>query len=575
MINFKTKEGQEIFWHSSAHILAMAVKRIFPNAKLTIGPAIEDGFYYDIDMPAVTDEIKQKIQNEINNIIKEDIVFLKEEIPIDDAKKKFKDNPYKIEMIEELQKKGAKKVSIYKNNNFVDLCKGPHIKSTGLIVALKLTKIAGAYWRGDSKNKMLQRIYGVSFPSLKELKQYFFQLEEAKKRDHRKIGKEMDLFSFHDEGAGFPFFHNNGMIIKNELIKFLREKLRNMNYHEIQTPIILNKKLWIKSGHWEHYKENMYFTKIDDIDYAIKPMNCPGGMLLYEEKVHSYKELPLRVGEFGIVHRHELSGVLAGLFRVRVFTQDDAHIFMMPEQIKNEVIGVIELLNKIYKKFGFEYMIELSTRPKNSMGSDELWKKATKGLKDALNAKKKDFQINEGDGAFYGPKIDFHVKDCIGRTWQCGTIQLDFSMPEKFNLEYVGNDNAKHRTVMLHRTIYGSLERFMGILIEHYAGKFPLWLAPVQVKIINVGGNSAEYARELYKTFFNKGLRIEVNIKDESVGYKIREAQKQKIPYIVVVGDNEMKAKTLTSRTRDNKIKKNIKIEEYIYNLLDEVKKRK
>jgi len=572
--NFKTKEGKEIFWHSSAHILAMAVKRLYPDAKLTIGPAVAEGFYYDIDMTPVTETIKEKIQTEINKIIKENIDFLKEDLSINDALKLFKDNPYKIEMIKELQKKGEKTVSIYKNNDFVDLCRGPHVKSTGAIVALKLTKISGAYWRGDSKNKMLQRIYGISFPSPKELKQYFFQLEEAKKRDHRKIGKEMDLFSFHDEGAGFPFFHNNGMIIKNELVKFWREEHRKMHYEEIQTPIILNKKLWLQSGHWDHYKENMYFTKIDDVDYAIKPMNCPGGMLVYNEKVHSYKELPLRVGEFGLVHRHELSGVLAGLFRVRVFTQDDAHIFMMPEQIKDEIIGVIELVDKIYKKFGFEYEIELSTRPENSMGSDEAWEVATKGLEDALKAKKIKYQINEGDGAFYGPKIDFHVKDCIGRTWQCGTIQLDFTMPEKFNLEYVDKDNTKHRPVMLHRVVYGSLERFIGILVEHYAGKFPLWLAPLQVKIINVGGNSAEYAQKLYNDFFDKGLRVEMDIRDESVGYKIRDAQKQKIPYIIVVGEDEMKANTLTSRTRDNKIIKNIKVEEFKDKLLDEIKRR-
>ncbi|MCK5040604.1 MAG: threonine--tRNA ligase [Candidatus Aenigmarchaeota archaeon] len=572
--DFKTKEGKEIFRHSSAHILAMAVKRLYPDAKLTIGPAVDEGFYYDIDMTPVTETIKEKIQTEIDKIIKENIEFVKEEISIDEAKKKFKDNPYKIEMIEDLARKKEKTVSTYKNNDFVDLCIGPHVKSTGVIVALKLTKIAGAYWRGDSKNKMLQRIYGISFPSPKEMKQYFFQMEEAKKRDHRKIGKEMDLFSFHEEGAGFPFFHNNGMIIKNELVQFWRDEHRRMYYQEIQTPIILNKNLWLQSGHWDHYKENMYFTKIDDVEYAIKPMNCPGGMLVYNEKVHSYRELPLRVGEFGLVHRHELSGVLAGLFRVRVFTQDDAHIFMMPEQIKDEIIGVINLVDKIYKKFGFEYEVELSTRPENSMGSDEVWEVATKGLEDALKAKKMKYQINEGDGAFYGPKIDFHVKDCIGRTWQCGTIQLDFTMPEKFNLEYVGKDNTKHRPVMIHRVIYGSLERFMGILVEHYAGKFPLWLAPLQVKIINVGGNAVEYAEELYKDFFDKGLRVEVDVRDESVGYKIREAQKQKIPYIVVVGDDEMKARTVTSRTRDNKIQKDIKIDEFTDNLADEIKRR-
>lgn len=574
MVKFNEKEEKQIFWHSSSHIVAMAVKRIYPDAKLTIGPAIENGFYYDIDMIPVTDEVKGKIQEEVDKIIKENIPFEKEELTIDKAKKMFADNFYKIEMIEALQKKGEKKVSVYRNKDFFDLCIGPHVKTTQDIGALKLTKVSGVYWRGDSKNKSLQRIYGISFPDRKQLKKYLFMLEEAKKRDHRLIGKQMDLFSFHDEGAGFPFFHNNGMIIKNELLSFWREEHRKRNYQEIQTPIILNKKLWVQSGHWDHFKENMYFTKIDDADYAIKPMNCPGGMLVYKEKVHSYRELPLKVGEIGLVHRHEMSGVLAGLFRVRVFTQDDAHIFMMPEQIKEEIIDVIDLVDKIYKKFGFEYEVELSTRPENSMGSDEAWETATKGLEDALKSKNMKYHINEGDGAFYGPKIDFHIKDCIGRTWQCGTIQLDFTMPEKFNLEYVGKDNTKHRPVMIHRVIYGSLERFMGILTEHYAGKFPLWLAPVQVKIISVGEISNQYASKLYNDLFDKAVRVELDVRDESVAYKIREAQKQKIPYLVVVGEDEMKAETLTTRTRDNKISKDIKIKEFTDKILDEIKNR-
>ena len=574
MVKFNEKEEKQIFWHSSSHIVAMAVKRIYPDAKLTIGPAIENGFYYDIDMIPVTDEVKGKIQEEVDKIIKENIPFEKEDLTIDDAKKMFADNFYKIEMIEDLQKKGEKKVSVYRNNDFFDLCIGPHVKTTRDIGALKLTKVSGVYWRGDSKNKSLQRIYGVSFPDRKQLKKYLFMLEEAKKRDHRLIGKQMDLFSFHDEGAGFPFFHNNGMIIKNELLDFWREEHRKRNYQEIQTPIILNKKLWVQSGHWDHYKENMYFTKIDDTEYAIKPMNCPGGMLIYKEKVHSYRELPLKVGEIGLVHRHELSGVLAGLFRVRCFTQDDAHIFMMPEQIKEQIKGVIDLVDIIYKKFGFEYDVELSTRPENSMGSDEAWDVATKGLEEALKSKKMKYQINEGDGAFYGPKIDFHIKDCIGRTWQCGTIQLDFTMPEKFNLEYVGKDNTKHRPVMIHRVIYGSLERFMGILTEHYAGKFPLWLAPVQVKIISVGEISNQYALKLYNDLFDKAVRVELDVRDESVAYKIREAQKQKMPYIVVVGENEMNAQTMTTRTRDNKNSKDMKIKEFTDKILDEIKNR-
>ncbi|OYT34901.1 MAG: threonine--tRNA ligase [Candidatus Aenigmarchaeota archaeon ex4484_52] len=570
--NLEEKTQKKILWHSSAHILAMAVKRLYPDAKLTIGPAIENGFYYDIDMQAVTDEIKQKIQNEIDKIIKENIKFVKEEITIDKARQMFSDNAYKLEMIEELEKAGERQVCIYKNNDFFDLCKGPHIKSTGVVGALKLTKISGVYWRANSKNKMLQRIYGISFPDKKQLRQYFDKIEQAKKRDHRKIGREMDLFSFHDEGAGFPFFHNNGMIIKNELIKFLRKEHNKMHYQEIQTPIILDKKLWVQSGHWDHFRENMYFTKIDDVDCAIKPMNCPGGMLVYREKVHSYRELPLRIGEFGLVHRHELSGVLAGLFRVRCFTQDDAHIFMEENQIKQEIVGVIDLVDKIYKKFGFDWNVELSTKPENPFGSDEIWEISTNSLESVLKEKNINYKINKGDGAFYGPKIDFHIKDCIGRNWQCGTIQLDFTMPEKFNLEYVGKDNAKHRPVMLHRTIYGSLERFMGILIEHYAGKFPLWLAPIQVKIINVGLDSVKYANKIYKIFFDNNIRVEVDLRDESVGYKIRDAQNMKIPYIVVVGENEIKENTITIRTRDKKIQKNIKIDEFIENILNEIK---
>ncbi|MEA3342764.1 MAG: threonine--tRNA ligase [archaeon] len=573
IITLKSEEALDILRHTASHVMAQAVLRLFPNAKPTIGPSIENGFYYDFDTdkPFTEDDL-EKIEKEMNKIIKENIPIKKLEMPKKDALAYYKNNPYKKELISDLE---DKKISFYKQGDFQDLCRGPHMPGTGYIKAFRLMKVAGAYWRGDEKNRMLSRIYGTAFQSRKELDNYLHLLEEAEKRDHRKIGKEMDLFSFHDEGAGFPFFHNNGMIIKNELIKFWREEHRKMNYQEIQTPIILNKRLWVQSGHWDHYKENMYFTKIDDVDYAIKPMNCPGGMLIYNEKVHSYKELPLRIGEFGMVHRHELSGVLAGLFRVRVFTQDDAHIFMMPSQIKDEIIGVIELVDKIYRKFGLEYFVELSTRPQNSMGSDEAWETATKALEDALKAKKMKYRINEGDGAFYGPKIDFHIKDCLGRTWQCGTIQLDFTMPEKFNLEYVGEDNTKHRPVLLHRVVYGALERFIGILIEHYAGKFPLWLSPVQVKIIPIADRHKPYAEKITGKLKASGFRVESDCRQEKVEHKIRDAQLEKINYMIVVGDREIEKNRITSRTRDGKVTFNVNPDKFIEDLQKEIESKK
>ncbi len=558
--------------HSAAHMLAQSVKKLFPDAKLGIGPAIEDGFYYDFDVkePFSPEDLK-KIENEMNNLIREKLDFKKKNISKKDAKKLFKDEPYKLELIEDLE---GDKVSIYTQGDFTDLCKGPHVENSKLLKAFKLTKIAGAYWKGDSKKKMLQRIYGIVFHEKEDLKKYITMIQEAEKRDHRKIGQKLDLFSMHDEAPGMPFFHDKGTFIFNKLIDFMRNELTKRNYEENKTPIILNKDLWQRSGHWDHYKENMYFTKIDAIDFAVKPMNCPGNLLLYKTKVHSYKELPLKAGEFGLVHRHELSGVLAGLFRVRAFTQDDAHIFCEPDQLKNSIIELIELCDYVYKTFGFTYEVELSTKPEKAMGSEELWDKAEKFLKQALNAKNIKYKINEGDGAFYGPKIDFHLKDCIGRKWQCGTIQLDFSMPEKFNLTYEGKDGMKHRPVMLHRAIYGSLERFLGILIEHYAGKFPLWLSPVQVRVLTIADRFNDYADKVAKEMKEAGLRTEVDERAESISKKVREAQLSQINYILVIGENEVKGKTVNVRTRDNKVHGAKKVDSFIKELLEEVEKR-
>lgn len=551
ILTFDDEDGRWTLRHTASHILAQAVKRLYPDVKLAIGPAIDNGFYYDIDADfSFTPEILEKIEKEMAKIVKEDIPLEKYELSREDAIKFMKDKnePYKVKLIEDLPEDAV--ISFYKQGDFTDLCAGPHVPSTGKVKAIKLLSIAGAYWRGNVKNKMLQRIYGTAFTKKSELDEYINMLEEAKKRDHRKIGKELDLFSLHEEGPGFPFFHPKGMILRNILENYWRERHEEAGYMEIRTPIILNEALWHQSGHWDHYKENMYFTKIDGEDYAIKPMNCPGGILIYKNSIHSYRELPLRYGELGIVHRHELSGALHGLMRVRCFTQDDAHIYMTKDQVKDEIVGVIKLVDSFYKVFGFDYFVELSTKPENAMGSDEDWEVATNALKEALKSVGLPYKINEGDGAFYGPKIDFHLRDCIGRTWQCGTIQLDFQMPERFDLSYIGPDGEKHRPVMVHRTIYGSIERFIGILIEQYAGAFPVWLAPVQVKIMNITDKQIEYVNEVASKLKAHKIRVETDIRNEKIGYKIREAQLQKIPYMLVLGDKEMEGNKISVRSR-------------------------
>lgn len=551
ILTFDDERGKKAFWHTSSHILAQAVKRLFPKAKLAIGPAIDNGFYYDfdIDRPFSIDDL-EAIEKEMAKIVKKDAELKRFELPREEAIKLMEgiNEPYKVELIEDLPEDAA--ISFYTQGEFTDLCAGPHIISTGSVKAVKLLSVAGAYWRGSEKNKMLQRIYGITYPKKSQLDEYLARLEEAKKRDHRKIGKELDLFSIQEEGPGFPFFHPKGMVLRNLLEDFWRKEHVKKGYQEIKTPIILNRDLWIRSGHWDHYQENMYFTKIDEADYAIKPMNCPGSMILYKRKIYSYRDLPLRVGELGLVHRHELSGALHGLMRVRCFTQDDAHIFMLPEQIKEEIIGVIELIDHFYSVFGFKYHVELSTKPEKAMGSDEDWEKATNSLKEALEAKGVKYKINEGDGAFYGPKIDFHLEDCIGRTWQCGTIQLDFQMPERFDLTYVGPDGEKHRPVMIHRVIFGSIERFIAILIEHFAGAFPVWLAPVQVRILSITDRSNDFIGEITKDFIEDEIRVENDLRNEKIGYKIREAQMEKVPYMLIVGDKELEDGTVAVRSR-------------------------
>ena len=542
IITFQSPEGRDLYRHSSAHVMAQAVKRLFPGAKLAIGPAIEDGFYYDIDFPeTITPDDLPRIEEEMKKIISEDIPFERQELSRQEAIKVFDElgNKYKKELITDLPDDAV--VSIYKQKEFVDLCRGPHIPSTKYIKAFKLTALAGAYWHGDERREMLTRIYGTSFPDKKQLRQHLARIEEAKKRDHRKLGKELDLFSFHPEGPGFPFFHPKGTVLFQELINFCRNELRKRGYQEIMTPVILNEELWHQSGHWEHYRDNMYFTKIDERDFAVKPMNCPGGLLIYKSTLHSYREFPLKVAEFGLVHRHEKSGVLHGLFRVRNFTQDDAHVFCLPEQLEEEIRKLVELILYFYKIFGFEdVMIELSTRPESSIGSDEMWDKATNALKHTLDGMDIDYKVNAGEGAFYGPKIDFHIKDCMKRTWQCGTIQVDFSMPERFDLKYVGADGGHHRPVMIHRAIFGSLERFLGILIEHYGGNFPLWLAPVQVAVLPIGENHNQWAEKLKGLLEEAGLRIEVNLSSDKINRKIRQAELQKIPCMLIIGDREV-----------------------------------
>lgn len=547
---FEADPESRSFRHTSSHILAQAVKHLFPEAKLGIGPSIDYGFYYDFDLDhRFTEEDLKAIEKEMKKITKANIPLERFELPREEAINfmKEKAEPYKVELINDLPEDAV--ISFYKQGDFTDLCAGPHKGSTASIKALKLTSVAGAYWRGNEKNKMLQRIYGTSFPKQQMLEEYLNMVEEAKKRDHRKIGKEMDLYAIMEEGPGFPFFFPKGMVIRNELESFWRKSHRERGYEEIKTPLILSEELWHTSGHWDHYQNNMYFTKIDEGNYAIKPMNCPGAMLAYKRRMYSYRDFPMRIGELGQVHRHELSGALHGLMRVRTFTQDDAHIFMLPEQIKEEIIAVIDFIDYVYKLFGFKYHVELSTKPENSMGSQEEWDLATNALKEALEERSMDFIINEGDGAFYGPKIDFHLEDSIGRTWQCGTIQLDFQMPQRFDLTYVGSDGEKHRPIMIHRVIFGSIERFIGILTEHFAGKFPLWLAPVQVKILTVTEKFNDYAYELEKLFTEADLRVQVDGRNEKIGYKIREARNQRDSYLLVIGEREAEAGTVSVRS--------------------------
>ena len=564
LVTLKDKEGLDVYRHTCAHVLAQAVKNIFPTCKLAIGPVIENGFYYDFEFNTpITQEDFGKIEAEMEKIIKANTPIERFELPRKEAVElmtRFKEK-YKVEIINDLPE--GEQISFYKQGAFTDLCRGPHLPSTGRIKAFKLTSLAGAYWRGNEKNKMLTRIYGVAFAKKDEMKAYFEMLEEAKKRDHIKLGRELKLFALLPEGKGFPFFLPNGMVLKNILADYWRDLHRKEGYVEIQTPIILTRTLWENSGHWDHYKDNMYTTKIDGEDCAVKPMNCPGGMLVYKLTPHSYKDLPIRMGEMGLVHRHEKSGQLHGLFRVRCFTQDDAHIFMLPEQITDEIKGVVRLTDRIYKQFGFKYKVELSTRPKDSMGTEEEWNAATDALRAALDDLGLEYEINEGDGAFYGPKIDFHLQDSIGRTWQCGTIQLDFQMPQRFELEYVGEDGAKHRPIMIHRAIYGSMERFIGILIEHYAGKFPVWLAPVQVKVLPITDRTRAYAEKVAAMLRDKGVRVEIDGRNEKIGYKIREAKLEKVPYVLVVGDSEEAEGTVNVNKRGVEEKFSMKAEDF------------
>jgi threonyl-tRNA synthetase len=550
-LTFNEQAGREIYWHSTSHILAAAVKRLFPGTRLGIGPAIKDGYYYDFEpKESFAPADLEKIAAEVQRIIKEDLPFERFELAREEAIAYFNslDEPYKVELIRDLPEDAV--ISCYRCGEFVDLCAGPHLPSTGKVKALKLLSLAGAYWRGSEKNPMLQRIYGTSFPKKSLLDEYLQRLEEAQKRDHRRLGRELDLFSIQEEGPGFPFLHPKGMVIRNELENFWRQEHQKAGYDEIKTPIILNRVLWENSGHWDHYKENMYFTRIDEQDYAIKPMNCPGAMLIYKTRIHSYRDLPIRMGELGLVHRHELSGTLHGMMRVRSFTQDDAHIFVLPSQIKDEVKGVIDLTEKIYSVFGLDYHLELSTRPEKFMGSEEMWETATATLREVLKEKGIPYVINEGDGAFYGPKIDFHLTDSIGRTWQCGTIQLDFQMPEKFDLTYIGEDGRKHRPAVIHRVVYGAIERFMALLIEHFAGAFPVWLAPVQVILLPIAERHHDYAAKVFAELKNAGIRVENDQRREKIGYKIREAQMQKIPYMLVLGDKEAETGEIAVRHR-------------------------
>ncbi len=568
---FENKEYRDMYRHTTSHILAQAVKRLYPQTKLAIGPAIADGFYYDFDSDVTfTPEVLEELEAEMRKICKEKLPLERFELPRAEALELMRDEPYKVELINDLPEDAV--ISFYRQGEFTDLCAGPHVDSTGRIKgnAIKLTSCTGAYWRGNSDNKMLQRIYGTCFPKKDELDAYLARIEEAKKRDHRKLGRELDLFAIMDEGPGFPFFFPKGMVIRNELETYWRELHRKWGYEEIRTPMILNEELWHRSGHWDHYKENMYFTTIDDAPYAIKPMNCPGGMLAYKRKMWSYKDLPIRAGELGLVHRHELSGALHGLMRVRCFTQDDAHIFMTEDQMFDEISGVIRKIDSVYSMFGFNYHIELSTCPDDFIGSEEVRENSENILRQVLEASGKDFIINPGDGAFYGPKIDFHLEDAIGRTWQCGTIQLDFQMPERFDLEYTGADGQKHRPIMIHTVTFGSIERFIGILTEHYAGAFPLWLAPVQIKVMPITDRARDYAEKIYNRLFDEGFRVETDFRNEKIGYKIREAQTQKIPYMIVVGDKEAEAGLISLRVRGQGDQGTTTLDEFIEKIKSE-----
>lgn len=572
---FKDEEGREVYRHTTSHILAQAVKNIYPTVKLAIGPAIKDGFYYDFEFKTpITQEDFPKIEAEMQRIIKANLPLVRKELSRQEAEALFRKfgEDYKIELLSAIPE--GETVSTYTQGEFTDLCRGPHLTSTGKVKAFKLTSVAGAYWRGDSKNKMLTRIYGTCFDKKADLEAYITRMEEAKKRDHRKLGKELDLYDILPEGPGFPFFYPKGMVLRNILENFWREEHIKAGYVEIKTPMILNRDLWYRSGHWDHYKDNMYGVKIDDEDYAIKPMNCPGGMLVYKRSLHSYRDLPIRMGELGLVHRHELSGALHGLMRVRCFTQDDAHIFMTPEQTESEIIGVVKLIDKFYKVFGFKYSVELSTRPQDFMGSVEQWDKATEALKSALNKLKQPFTVNEGDGAFYGPKIDFHLEDCIGRTWQCGTIQLDFQMPERFDLTYTGSDGEKHRPVMIHRVVFGSIERFMGILTEQYAGAFPMWLSPVQVKVLSLTERTAEKCLEIAEQLKEKGFRVETDNRNEKIGMKIREAQLEKVPYMLVIGDRDVEQEVVSVRDRKQGDLGAMKLEVFVEKIKKQVEEK-
>jgi threonyl-tRNA synthetase len=572
VVNSNEDDGRKVLRHTAAHILAQAVKRLYPKTKLTIGPAIDNGFYYDFDMEeALTSEVLNSIEEEMRKIVKENLKLERLVLSREEALKLMeeKDESYKVELINDLPE--DEELTFFKQGEFIDLCAGPHVPYTSNVKAIKLLSVAGAYWRGSEKNKMLQRVYGTAFAKKSELDEYLNMLEEAKKRDHRKLGKELKLFALMEEGPGFPFFLPKGVVLKNKLIEYWRELHRKYGYVELETPMILNRELWETSGHWSHYKENMYTVNIDEEEFAIKPMNCPGGMLVYKSETHSYRELPIRAAELGRVHRHELSGALHGLMRVRAFTQDDAHIFMLPEQIRDEIKGVIRLIDEVYGGFGFKYKVELSTRPENSMGSDEEWELAEGSLRGALEDISLEFKINEGDGAFYGPKIDFHLEDSIGRTWQCGTIQLDFQLPQRFDLHYIGSDNEKHRPIVIHRVIFGSIERFIGILIEHFEGKFPVWLAPVQVKVLPISDRFNDYAKAVVNKLKDSEIRVELDDRAEKIGYKIREARNERVPYMIVIGEKEQADGNLALRSRKNGDEGSFQVEEFVSRIKKEI----